>query len=94
MKKAQKFAAEGYIYNIFYNAVSENSDYCYIKSNCKTSMKIQFSVGNFGKVTDSYSLDVCLVKETGKKELAYCDCKAGECGLSAHVGALMYTVLK
>ena len=55
-------------------------------------MKIQFSVGNFGKVTDSYSLDVCLVKETGKIELAYCDCKAGECGLSAHVGALMYTV--
>ena len=57
-------------------------------------MKIQFSVINFGKVTDSYSFHVCLVKETGKIESAYCDCKAGECGLSAHVGALMNTVLK
>ncbi|XP_022312596.2 uncharacterized protein LOC111117719 [Crassostrea virginica] len=94
MKKAQKFAAEGYIYNIFYNAVSENSDYCYIKSNCKPSMKIKVSVGNLGKVTDSYSLHVCLVKETGKIESAYCDCKAGECGLCAHAGALMYTVSK
>lgn len=59
-------------------------------------MKNKVNVGIHGKVTGCYSQHVCLVKETGKIDSAYCNCKAGESCLCAHVRVVtcMYTISK
>ena len=94
LKKARKFSAENFLRDILYHNVSAESEVCYIKSKCKPSMRTIVHVGNTGKTANLYSLNVCIAKSTGHVMTAYCDCKAGEAGLCAHVGGLLFTLMK
>ena len=90
-QKGRKY--EGYVSNILYHAVDNSTDICYFKANCKPSMRTQVQVSK-GKMAATYSLYVSLSKSTGHILFAFCDCKAGEAGLCAHVGGLLFTILK
>lgn len=57
-------------------------------------MRKVVQVGNTGKTAAMYSLYVRLVKSTGHILSAYCNCKAGEAGLCAHVGGLLFTLVR
>ena len=96
LKKAKKLCNENYLKDIKYHAVSESSDICYIKANCKPSMKNTVQVGNAGQLSISsvYTLNVRLTKLTGHIISAYCNCKAGEAGLCAHVGCLLFSIVR
>ncbi|XP_062619310.1 uncharacterized protein LOC134280875 [Saccostrea cucullata] len=91
MKKAKRLCNEGFIREIEYN--KGNSDFCYMRSTCLPSMKQTVQVG-FGKSAKYYSLNVCIKKKSGIVVNALCNCKAGEAGLCAHVGALLYVLVK
>ena len=93
-KKAKKLYNENYLKDIKYHAVSESSDICYIKANCKPSIKNTVQVGNAGQLSSVYTLNVCLTKLTGHIISAYCNCKAGEAGLSTHVGSLLFSIVR
>ena len=69
------------------------SELCYIKGHCKPSMRTTVQVGNKGQTSTYYSLHVCLAKSTGHILSAYCNCKAGEAGLCAHVGGLLFSLV-
>ena len=62
LKNAKKLCKENYLKDVDYHAVSENSDICYIKANCKPSMNNTIQVWNAGKLSSMYSLHVCLTK--------------------------------
>lgn len=94
LKKARKFCAENFLRDIAYHNVSEISEVCYVKARCKPSMRNIVHVGNTGQTASLYSLNVCITKSTGHIMCAYCDCKAGEAGLCAHVGGLLFTLVK
>ncbi|XP_063397961.1 uncharacterized protein LOC134708342 [Mytilus trossulus] len=91
MKKAKRLCNEGFIRDILY---SDLSDFCYIKSKCLPSMKQSVSIGTSGMTAKFYSLNVCLGRKFGNIFNARCNCKAGGAGLCAHVGALLYTLVK
>lgn len=57
-------------------------------------MKQSFSIGTSGTTAKFYSLNVCLGRKFGNIFNARCNCKAGGTGLCAHVGALLYTLVK
>ena len=48
-------------------------------------MKNTVQVANAGKLSSVYYLHICLTKLTDHIISAYCNCKAGEAGLCAHV---------
>lgn len=41
-----------------------------------------------------YSFHICVQKTSGHILQAACNCKAGAAGLCAHIGALLYTLVK
>ncbi|KAK3103673.1 hypothetical protein FSP39_020910 [Pinctada imbricata] len=92
-RKGRKLCNENYVSHIMYHPVDSISDICYIKANCKPSMRTSVQVAK-GKMATFYSLYVCLSKSTGHIIFAFCNCKAGEAGLCAHVGGLLFSVLK
>ncbi|XP_021342391.1 uncharacterized protein LOC110442873 [Mizuhopecten yessoensis] len=94
LKKARKFCAENFLCDIAYHNVSVESEVCYVKAKCKPSIRNIVHVGNTGQTANLYSLNVCITKSTGHIMTAYCDCKAGEAGLCAHVGGLLFTLVK
>lgn len=53
---------------VFYHHVSEESDYCFLKSKCCPSMKITH---------EPHDVWVCINKRTGKIQSGYCSCFAG-----------------
>ena len=59
-------------------------------------MKNTVQVGNAGQLSISsvYTLNVRLTKLTGHIISAYCNCKAGEAGLCAHVGCLLFSIVR
>ena len=91
--KARKFAREKYLTNIKLHPVNTTSDTCFIKANCKPSMKTIVNVGNSGQTDTKYTLNVCLAKSTGHIIDGYCNCKAGAAGLCAHIGGLLFTIV-
>ncbi|XP_069134924.1 uncharacterized protein [Argopecten irradians] len=94
MKKAKRLCNEGFVRNINYNIISHDTEYCYVKAECLPSMRTSVQVGNLGKSAKHYNLNVCLSKKSGYIIQAFCNCKAGTAGLCAHVGALLYTLVK
>ena len=47
-----------------------------------------------GQLSSVYALNECLTKLTGHIISAYCNCKAGEGGLCAHVGSLLFSIVR
>ena len=93
LKKARKFSAENFLCNIQQHNVDNDAQICVIRANCKPSMRSVVKVGTKGQIADTYSLNVCLAKSTGHVVSAYCNCKAGEAGLCAHVGGLLFSLV-
>lgn len=94
MKKAKKFSNEEFVKDIEYNELQKESTYCYIRCNCMPSMRQNAMIGNHGKTAEFYSLHICVQKTSGYILQAACNCKAGAAGLCAHIGALLYTLVK
>ncbi|XP_052809849.1 uncharacterized protein LOC128238216 [Mya arenaria] len=92
LKKARKFAKEGYVYDMDYNGL-DNSNYCLIKAKCKPSMKELVTV-ECGQLARYYSLHAVLIKSTGRIEGGKCNCKTGLTGLCSHIGGLLITVVQ
>lgn len=51
-------------------------------------------IGNHGKTAEFYILHICVQKTSGYILQAACNCKADADGLCAHIGALLYTLVK
>lgn len=94
LKKAKKLCAENYLSELLFHHGSAESEVCYVKSKCKPSMRTIVQVGNTGQTAKLYSSHVCLTKSTGHIMTGYCNCKAGHAGLCAHVGGLLFTLVK
>ena len=92
LKKAEKFADEGFLHDIQYNSLEEDSTYCIIKGKCKPSMKDEVQVGS-SKMAKHYELHIFLIKNTGRVESGKCNCKAGLSGLCSHIGGLLLTAV-
>lgn len=65
-----------------------------VKCNCMPSMRQNVMIGNHGKTAEFYSLHICVQKTSGYILQAACNCKADAAGLCAHIGALLYTLVK
>lgn len=94
MTKAEKFSNEGFVKDIEYNELQKESTYCYIRCNCMPSMRQNVMIGNHGKTVEFYFLHICVQKTSGYILQAACNCKADAAGLCAHIGALLYTLVK
>jgi len=94
MKKAKRLCNEGFVRDIEYNPIDQGSEQSYFKCKCMPSMRQTVQIGNTGKTAPYYSLHICTMNKNGLIIQAYCNCKAGEAGLCAHVGALLYTLVK
>lgn len=57
-------------------------------------MRQNVMIGNHGKTAEFYSLHICVQKTSGYILQAACNCKADAAGLCAHIGALLYTLVK
>lgn len=62
-QKGRKLCNENYVSNIMYHPVDDSSDICYLKANCKPSMRSHVQVGK-EKMASTYSLYICLSKST------------------------------
>ncbi|XP_071122530.1 uncharacterized protein [Mytilus edulis] len=94
MKKAKRLCNEGFIRDIEYNPINQGSEHNYFRSKCMPSMRQIVQVGDTGNTAKYYSLHISIIKVTGLIVSAFCNCKAGGAGLCAHVGSLLYTLVK
>ena len=78
-KKARRLSNEHYIREVRHHPITANSSYCYFKSKCRASMK-----------NTIYSVTVCINRDIGSVQSAYCTCPAGKSEVCCHSGALMY----
>ena len=89
LTKAKKLSNEDYIFNMQLHAIDSEGPLCYVKANCKPTMRQRVSFE--GKVGSFYSLHISIAK-TGYVNSGYCNCKAGVSGLCSHIGALLLTL--
>lgn len=94
IQQQEDFSNDGFVKDIEYNELQKESTYCYIRCNCMPSMRQNVMIGNHGKNAEFYSLHICVQKTSGHILQAACNCKAGAAGLFAHIGALLYTLVK
>ncbi|XP_070555668.1 uncharacterized protein [Ptychodera flava] len=81
--KAYRLYTGGWLKEIFYHAVSQHSEYCFLKANCCHTMKI-------GDVP--HTVWICVVKKTGDIKSAYCSCTAGLGCSCIHITAMFFRV--
>ncbi|XP_070557252.1 uncharacterized protein [Ptychodera flava] len=81
--KAYRLYTGGWLKEIFYHAVSQHSEYCFLKANCCHTMKI-------GDVP--HTVWICVLKKTGDIKSAYCSCTAGLGCSCIHITAMFFRV--
>ena len=89
MLKAKRFSAERFIGKVEVNLCHE---VVVVRASCRPSMKQTVELGQ-GRVAKCYSLNIVVVKDSGRVVKGYCNCKAGATGLCSHVGGTLYTLL-
>jgi uncharacterized Zn finger protein len=57
-------------------------------------MRQNVPIGNLGKTAPFYSLHIRVMKAHEYIIQAACNCNAGVAGLCAHIGALLYMLIK
>jgi hypothetical protein len=58
----------GWVRELFYHNISEQSKYCFLQAQCTPSMNIN---------SEPHKVWVCIEKTTGRVQSAYCTCFAG-----------------
>ena len=81
--KAYSYFENGWLGNIFYNALSENSPYCLMKSDCRPSQRIS---------DIKHKLWLLFSKQRGNVLKAHCTCMAGMGSTCNHVAAALFRV--
>ena len=92
LAKSKKLCNEGHVFNMMQHMIEPNNSYMYVTGKCKPTMRHKVTID--GLSTDSYTLHVCLAKDTGFVHSAKCNCKAGIAGICSHVGAALLTLCK
>lgn len=67
-QKAYSYFCSKFVFEVYYNCISTTSNYCFIKSKCTPSQRIN---------DVPHELWICIEKDTGKIHSAYCSCFAG-----------------
>ena len=86
--KAYRYFTDNFISEVYYNNISDESKYCYLKTKCLSSQRVS---------SKPYDVWV-LVKKDFKYEVggailsAYCTCTAGLLGSYNHVAGLLFRV--
>ena len=86
--KAYRYFTDNFISEVYYNNISDESEYCYLKTKCLPSQRV---------LSKPYDVWV-LVKKDFKYEVgdailnAYCTCTAGLLGSCNHVAGLLVRV--
>ena len=86
--KGYRYFTDNFICEVFYNNISDESKYCYLKTKCLPSQRVS------SKPYDVWAL----VKKDFKYEVggailsAYCTCKAGLLGSCNHVAGFLFRV--
>ena len=86
--KAYRYFTDSFISEVFYNNISDESKYCYLKTKCLPSQRVS------SKPYDVWALVQKDLKcEVGGAILsAYCTCTAGLLGSCNHVAGLLFRV--
>ena len=86
--KAYRYFTDNFISEVFYNNISDESKYCYLKTKCLPSQRVS------SKPYDVWALVQKDLKcEVGGAILsAYCTCTAGLLGSCNHVAGLLFRV--
>ena len=81
--KAYSYFNRGWLGNIFYHGNGDSSAYCFLKSDCRPSERLN---------DPPHKLWACILKKSSKVLSAYCSCMAGMSGTCNHVAALLFRV--
>ena len=79
--KAYSYCKQGWLGEIFYHPISESTDLCIIKSDCRPSQRINDT---------KHKLWIFLSKAKGKVLQAHCSCMAGMGSSCNHVAAALF----
>ena len=81
--KAYSYFNRGWLGNIFYHGNGDSSAYCFLKSDCRPTERLN---------DPPDKLWACILKKSSKVLSAYCSCMAGMSGTCNHVAALLFRV--
>ena len=86
--KAYRYYTTGWVKDVFYHKISDNSPYCVLKCRVTPSQRIS---------TKPYHVWAVIEKDTDKKpggsiKSAYCTCTSGLYGSCNHVAGLLFRV--
>ena len=82
-KKGFSFLSSGFLFEILYNTVSDDCDMCFLKADCRPSMRIH---------DIPHTAWVMIEKKSGEIKRAYCTCIAGRGQSCLHVTAILMKV--
>lgn len=86
--KAKKLANEKHVTSLNVHTILPDCNVLYIKARCVPSMRQNVRLAN-GMTVQEYTQYVTVSKASSFILAAKCNCKAGACGLCAHVGACL-----
>ncbi|XP_046557794.1 uncharacterized protein LOC124266993 [Haliotis rubra] len=81
--KAYDYVESGHVYPIFYNAIDDQSPYCFLKTKVIPSQRLR---------DKPHQPWVCVKKSEGTVFCAHCTCMAGLGEVCSHVAALLFKV--
>ena len=81
--KAYSYYITGWLNPLSYNAISDESKFCFLKATCRPSQRIS---------DGPHKLWVCLLKASGKILKAHCSCMAGMSQTCNHVAAALFRI--
>lgn len=82
-KKGFSFLSSGFLFEVFYNSISEESTVCFLKAQCRPSQRIN---------NPPHTSWIMIEKHSGSIKRAFCTCVAGRGQSCLHVTAILMKV--